>query len=89
MHVTNLKLSKGGCWRARENRTVEREREEGIEAEGNASGIEKITKQNRGRDSKTVELILLFNIVKLVSLAVQRHILPFLLVPRMGKPKAG
>lgn len=48
------------------------------------SGTEDIKKQSRERDSKIVELILLFTVVKLVSLSVQRPILPFLLSPWDG-----
>lgn len=42
------------------------------------AGTEEIKKQSRERDSKIVELILLFTVVKLVSLSVQKPILPFL-----------
>lgn len=42
------------------------------------SRTEDIKKQSWERDSKIVELILLFTVVKLVSLSVQRPILPFL-----------
>lgn len=48
------------------------------------SGTEDIKKQSRERDSKIVELILLFTVVKLASLSVQRPILPFLLSPWDG-----
>lgn len=75
MQVLNLKLDGGGGGRGEKGNV---ERVGGRERGDNVSGIEDIAKQNRVRDSKIVELILLFNVVKLVSLSVQRPILPFL-----------
>lgn len=53
------------------------EKERGGEKK-DVAGREDIKRQSRERDSKIVELILVFTDVKLVSLSVQKPILPFL-----------
>lgn len=82
MQVFNLKLDVGDgvCRGGRKDvcrgAVGVRERERGEKKD--VAGREDIKRQSRERDSKIVELILVFTDVKLVSLSVQKPILPFL-----------